>query len=135
AAQTAPTYKVGWFNIQSGKGEAPLPGHPSSFVENLNCTDPSQPLNAWGVGVIQAELKAKIGADPGVIALGVTEAWTCGSPDNVRNALGWPARTAEHNGLSLLARYGFAAPEQWIQLDTSSNVTPNDTKWTVRAVV
>ena len=135
AAQTAPTYKVGWFNIQSGKGEAPLPGHPSSFVENLNCTDPSQPLNAWGVGVIQAELKAKIGADPSVIALGVTEAWTCGSPDNVRNALGWPARTAEHNGLSLLARYGFAAPEQWIQLDTSSNVTPNDTKWTVRAVV
>jgi hypothetical protein len=51
AAQTAPTYKVGWFNIESGKGEAPLPAHPSSFVETLNCTDPTQPLNACGVGV------------------------------------------------------------------------------------
>jgi hypothetical protein len=31
--------------------EAPLPGRPSSFVETLNCTDPTQPLNACGVGV------------------------------------------------------------------------------------
>jgi hypothetical protein len=134
SAQSAPVYKVGWYNIQSGKGETPLPGHPAPFTENQNCTDPLHPLNAWGVGAIQAELRAKL-ADPDVIALGLAEAWLCGSPENVRLALGWPTRTAEHNGFALVSRYGFAAPEQWLQLDTSMNDNPKDTKWVVRAVV
>jgi hypothetical protein len=73
AADTA-SWKVAFFNIQSGKGEAPLPGHAAPFVENQNCVDASQPMNAWGVGFIQAELQARLNADPQVIALGLGEA-------------------------------------------------------------
>jgi hypothetical protein len=57
----------------------------------------------------------------------LAEAWRCGSPENVRRLLGWKARSAERNGTVLLARHGFAAPEQWLQLDTSLNTNPADT--------
>jgi hypothetical protein len=135
SAQTIPPYKVAWYNIQGGKGEASLPGHTAPFVENDNCTEPTQPLNAWGTGVVQAELRARVAEDPDVIALGLGESWNCASPDEVLGVLGWPARTAVHNGLTLLARYGFSGPEQWRQLETSLNTTPTDTKWVVRAPV
>jgi hypothetical protein len=130
-----PSYKVAWYNIKSGIGQEPLAGRPKTFVSNYNCTDPSQPLNAWGVGLIQAELRAKIANDPGVLALGLAEAWRCGSPANVGSVLGWSTRSAERNGLVILARHRFAGPEQWVQLDTSLNVNPADTKWVVRVPV
>jgi hypothetical protein len=136
AAQSAATYKVAWYNIKSGLGENPLAGHPAAgFVDNYNCTDPTQPLNAWGVGLVQAELRARVGNDPAVIAIGLAEAWRCGTLENVRKTLGWAARTTDRNGLGLVVRHGFAAPDQWIQLDTSLNTNPADTQWVVRAQV
>ena len=42
---------------------------------------------------------------------------------------------SEQNGVALVARYGFAGPEQWQQLDTSLNTTPDDTMWVLRVPV
>ncbi len=137
-AQSAPaTFKVGFYNIQSGKGEPGLPGRASLFVDSGNCTDPTQPLNGWGTGFIQQHLVTSLGADPQVVALGLTEAWStvCGSPENVRLALGWKARTSERNGIAMVARYGFAGGEQWQQLDTTLNANPADTMWVLRVPV
>ena len=50
-AAEPPSWNVAFYNIQSGKGEAPLPGRTAPFVENHNCTDPTQPMNAWGAEV------------------------------------------------------------------------------------
>jgi exonuclease III len=129
----APTWQVAFYNIQSGKGVPPLRGH-APFADNHNCSDTSQPMNAWGAGLIQAELRATL-ADPRAIAIGLAEAWRCGSPENVQRALGWAARTRERNGTALVARYGLAGAEEWIQLDTSRNLNPKDTMWVVRAAV
>ena len=130
------TLKVGFWNVRAGKGVAGLAGHAAPYVDTANCTDPSQPLNAWGTGAMQAEMRSAL-ADPSVIALGLAESWgnMCGSPENVRQALGWQSATGEQNGVALVARYGFAGPEQWQQLDTSLNTTPGDTMWIVRAPV
>src|SRR5581483_4056550 len=132
AQSEATTFKIAFYNIQSGKGAQPLPPNPPTFADTSNCTDASQPLNAWGHGVVQSELLAHVNNDPGIVALGIAEAWACAQPVNVRKALGWPAVAGERNGLSLVARYGFTGPEEWVQLDTSRNVTPNDTQWVVR---
>ena len=134
-AQTTPaTFKIAFFNIQGGKGEQPLPGVSCSFTENDNCTDPSQPMNAWGKGIVQAELKSKL-ADPSIIALGLAESWKCGAPAAVRSALGWAATSTSRNGVAIVARYGFAGPEQWLQLDTSRNENPSDTMWVLKVPV
>jgi hypothetical protein len=131
-----PVVKVAFFNIKSGKGQVGLSGHPVLFSDTTNCTDTSQPLNAWGVGAVQAAIGNAL-SDPSVVALGLAEAWTttCGSGEHVRQLLGWKAKTGEQNGITLLARYGFAGPEKWQQLDTSLNTTPSDTMWVVMAPV
>src|SRR5436190_6912524 len=135
-AQT-PTFKVAWYNIQSGKGAPALSGHTSTFVDTTNCTDTTKPLNAWAAGLVQSHLKNSVGADPKVVALGLGEAWatTCGSPENVRQALGWKSRTSEQNGVAMVAKYGFAGPEEWVQLDTTLNPNPADTMWVLRIPV
>lgn len=137
AAAATVHFKVATYNIQAGKGQPGLSGRPATFTNNMNCTDPSQPMNAWGVGLVQAALRRDIGADPSIIALALSESWetVCGSPEQVQATLGWAARTQGHNGIALLARYGFAGPEQWLQLDTSMNFNPSDTMWIVRAPV
>jgi hypothetical protein len=130
-----PTFKIAYYNIQGGKGEQPLPGRSCSFAESNNCTDPSLPMNAWGKGIVQAELRAKVGADPSVVALGLGESWLCGSPSAVRAALGWAAVSSSRNGVAIVARHGFAGPEQWLQLDTSRNENPSDTMWVLKVPV
>jgi hypothetical protein len=134
AAQT--TVKVAFWNIMSGKGVDALPGYPAPFVNTSNCTDATQPLNAWGVGASQTALQNAL-SDPSVVALGLAESWSsvCGSPEHVRQALGWAAHTSEQNGVSLVARYGVAGAEQWQQLDTSMNTNPGDTMWVLRVPV
>ena len=135
-AQTAPSsFKVAYYNIQSGKGEPAMSGHPVEFYDVVNCTDRTQPLNAWGIGLVQRHLVESVGKDPQVIALGLGEAWVCGSPENVRAALGWKSRSSERNGVAMVARYGFAGPEEWVQLDTSLNTNPADTMWVLRVPV
>ena len=128
------TVKVAFWNVKSGKGQIALPGHPALFADTTNCTSNTAPLNAWGVGQMQAEL-IKTLSDPTVVALGVAEAWLCATPDNIRTVLGWKAATSNQNGVALVARYGFAGSEQWQQLDTSLNVSPNDTMWVLRIPV
>lgn len=135
AQSSAPaSFKVAYYNIQSGMGTASLTGT-CPFERNTNCTDPSKPLNAWGRRVVQAELERAVGSDPGVIALGLSEAWNCASPDAVLKVLGWPEHAGNRNGVSLLARYGFAGPPEWVQLDTTLNANAADTMWIVRAPV
>ena len=119
AAGAASTAKIGFFNIQSGKGEQGLAGRAAPFIESTNCIDTTTPLNAWGVGFVQRELTAKLANDPSVIALGLAEAWICGTPENVRKALNWKAHTGELNGLGIVARHGFAGAATFFKLDTS----------------
>ena len=134
AQSPPPTFKVAFFNIQSGKGEPALPGRAQTFVDTTNCTDASQPMNAWGIGFVQAHLTQSIANDPRIVALGLAESWAsvCGSPEHVRRVLGWRARTSERNGVAMVARYGFVGGEEWVQLDTSLNSNPADTMWVLR---
>ena len=137
AAAQSSTFKLAWFNIQSGKGEPAMTGHPSTFSDVTNCTDTSKPLNAWGVGFVQQHLLKSVANDPKIVALGLAEAWAsvCGSPENVRRVLGWKSRTSERNGVAMVAKYGFAGGEEWVQLDTSLNPNPADTMWVLRIPV
>ena len=132
--QTAPTFKIAYYNIQSGMGTAALAGT-CPFERNANCTDRSKPLNAWGTGAVQAELERAVKHDPSIVALGLGEAWNCAKADAVLEVLGWKAHAGERNGISLLARHGFAGPAEWHQLDTTLNKNPADTMWVVRAPV
>src|SRR5512133_3834802 len=91
-----PTFKLAFYNIKSGFGQAALPGIPSTFADTPNCTNRTLPLNAWGVGTVQAELQ-KLASDPAVVSLGLAEAWTCATPAAVRAALGWNAVSSERN--------------------------------------
>ena len=60
-AQSAPpSFKVAWFNIQSGKGEPAMAGHLVRFSDTANCTDPTQPVNAWAIGMVQEHLTSSI---------------------------------------------------------------------------
>ena len=132
-AQSAPPHiKIAYWNIQSGFGQSGLPGTSCAFTEGANCTDASQPLNAWGMHVVQDTLAAAVKNDPAVVALGLSEAWACGTATAVQQFLGWKGRTSTRGGIGLVARYGFAGPEEWIQLDTSSNLNPADTKYALR---
>ena len=137
-AQGAPaSFKVAWFNIQSGKGEPGMAGHLVRFADTANCTDSTQPMNAWAIGMVQQHLTSSIGNDPKVVALGLAESWAsvCASPENVRRVLGWKSKTSERNGVAMVARYGFAGPEEWRQLDTTLNPNPADTMWVLRIPV
>jgi hypothetical protein len=131
-AQT--NFKVAYWNIQSGKGEPAIAGHTAHFADTTNCTDPSQPMNAWGIDFVQQELRTKIRDDVSIIALGLGEAWatTCANPNSVKNVLGWAAATESRNGTAVVARYGFAGTPQWQQL---TNTNPQETIWVVRTAV
>jgi hypothetical protein len=130
-----PSFRIAFWNIQSGFGERPLPGRPCPFTESSNCTDPSKPMNAWGREIVQDELVRTIRNDAAVVALGLAEAWTCGTPAAVQKVLGWKARATSKNGLSMVARHGFAGAEEWLQVDTTRNANPKDTKWVLRVPV
>jgi exonuclease III len=137
AQPLSPSFKVGFYNIQSGKGERGLRKGPVVFSDNTNCKDQSKPLNAWGIGFVQKHLVDSVGSDPDIIALGLAESWAsvCASPENVRKVLGWKARSSERNGVALVAKHGFDGPEEWVQLDTTLNTNKADTMWVLRRPV
>ena len=87
--------------------------------ETLNCTDPSKPLNAWGIGLPQAELR-HLRDDQAIVAFAVQEAWHCASPANINAELGFQAISQEREGTALGARYGFAAPPTYTKLSSNS---------------
>ena len=137
AQSASATFKVAYFNVQSGKGEPALPGRVASFVDTANCTDTTQPLNAWGTGFFQEHLVKSIKNDPKIVAMGLGESWpsVCASPENIRKVLGWKSKTSSQNGVAMVAKYGFVGAEEWVQLDTSLNTNPADTMWALRMTV
>jgi len=128
-------FKVAFYNIRSGQGIQGLAAHAMPFTANSNCDASQGPVNAWGAGVVQKELTRAVGSDQAVVALGLAEAWKCGSAKNVRAALGWKQDSGDHNGVALVARHGFARDPEWLQLDTTRNKNPRDTMWVVHGVV
>lgn len=117
-------FKVATWNIRSGMG---INGFTTTTwrSDTLNCTNPSQPMNAWGMGLPQAEL-AKVRADPEIVAMAIEEAWNCGSPSNVNGVLGFKSATPDRDGTALLARYGFASAVQYQQLNRGAWLVSGD---------
>ena len=114
---TAPTaFKVATWNIRSGMG---IRGFASTSwsSDTLNCTDSSKPMNAWGIGLPQAEL-ARIRGDQSIVALAVQEAWNCGTPANINSVLGFKDVSRTQNGAALLARYGFASAPSYLKVSS-----------------
>jgi hypothetical protein len=108
------TFKVATWNIRSGMGIAGF--KTTNWTSNtLNCTDRSQPLNAWGMGLPQAEL-AKVRDDRSIVAFAVQEAWNCGNPSNINGVLHFKTITDERNGTALAARYGFAKAPAYVNV-------------------
>lgn len=119
-AQKGPrTFKVATWNIRSGMGIRGF-STTSWSHETINCTDRSKPINAWGMGLPQAELE-KIKADPAIVALALQEAWNCGGPQNVNGVVGFKTASRELNGTALLARYGFSGPVKYEKIDDKAN--------------
>jgi exonuclease III len=127
-------FAVAFYNIRSGQGIVGLAGHPKPFATTDNCDPARGPVAAWGAGIVQKELAAAL-RDDSILALGLAEAWKCGSPRNVRDVLGWKQHSEERNGTALVARYGFARDPDWVQLDTARNKNPKDTMWVVHGAV
>jgi endonuclease/exonuclease/phosphatase family metal-dependent hydrolase len=109
------SFKVATWNIRSGMG---IRGFTTTTWDHttVNCTDRSKPLNAWGIGLPQAELE-RLRADQTIVAVAIQEAWYCGSPANVNSVLGFRTASQERNGVALLARHGFATPVVYHQID------------------
>jgi endonuclease/exonuclease/phosphatase family metal-dependent hydrolase len=112
-------FKVATWNIRSGMG---VRGFSSTTWDSdtLNCTDRSKKLNAWGIGLPQKELE-RIKDDPAIVALALQEAWHCGSPTNVNAVLKFKSPATEQEGVALLARYGFAAPPRFTEIDARNH--------------
>jgi endonuclease/exonuclease/phosphatase family metal-dependent hydrolase len=109
AAAPVRSFSVATWNVRSGMGIRGFQTRTWSH-DTLNCTDAKGPMNAWGKGLPQRELRA-MAADPTIVALAVQEAWNCGAPDNLRRVLGFRATTRERNGVAVLTRYGFTGAE------------------------
>jgi hypothetical protein len=77
-------------------------------------------MNAWGIGLPQKELE-RIKADRSIVVLALQEAWNCASAKNVNAVLQFKPPAAEQEGVSLLARYGFAAPPKFKELDPKNH--------------
>jgi hypothetical protein len=122
---SAATFKVATWNIRSGMG---IRGFATTgwSSDTLNCTDGSQPMNAWGIGLPQAEL-ARIRDDQAIVALAVQEAWNCGNPSNINSVLGFKDISRDRGGPALAARHGFASSPTFTQ------ITSED--WVVGALV
>src|SRR5439155_1396285 len=82
-AEQPRTFKLAFYNIRSGIGMQPLGRRPAPFAETVNCDPTAGAVNAWGAGIVQAELARSVKNDTLVIALGLAEAWNCGSPTHV----------------------------------------------------
>jgi endonuclease/exonuclease/phosphatase family metal-dependent hydrolase len=115
---TGTAFKVATWNIRSGMGIRGFNTTEWSH-ETTNCTDRSKPINAWAIGLPQAELE-HVAADPRIVAMAVQEAWNCASPAAINAILGFKTASREQEGVALLARYGFSGPLKFERIDSSS---------------
>lgn len=112
-----PTFKVATWNIRSGMG---ISGFRTTQWrdDTLNCSDPSQPMNAWGIGLPQRELQ-RLSADASIVALALQEAWNCASPEKVKEALGFETASRQQQGVALLTRFGTVGPMAYHRIDAA----------------
>jgi endonuclease/exonuclease/phosphatase family metal-dependent hydrolase len=118
-AQPAATFKVATWNLRGGSGVRGWKKTPPPFDSDTgNCTDPQQPLNAWGVGFTQRFLTRHIADDPDVVAFGAQEAWGCTDPINVAPVLtGWRSYYHGRAGVGLFARHGIRGSWDEFQIE------------------
>ncbi len=104
AGEASAGWKVAHWNVRGGWGKGGwLSGCP--FRPGSDCS-----TNAWGDGrgPLAQTLISKVRNDLSVVALTLNEAWVCATPDRIRALLGWSAVGPQRNGVSIIARYGFA---------------------------
>ncbi len=101
-------FKVAAWNLRGGSGAQGFADAPPFDSNTGNCTDPAQPLNAWGRGFTQQFLLSDVAADPAIVALGASESWGCAQGKNVNAVLGWKAFSRGYNGTTLYARHGIS---------------------------
>jgi exonuclease III len=108
-------FAVATWNVRAGHGTAGLRPNPPFDSNTKNCSDPTRPRNAWGVGAMQRVLQEEIAGDREVVAFGVQEAWgDCANVKNIAAELGWRTFVPERNGVGMIARHGIAgAWDQW----------------------
>jgi endonuclease/exonuclease/phosphatase family metal-dependent hydrolase len=113
------TFKVATWNVRGGSGEKGWTKTPPPFESDTgNCTDPTQPLNAWGVGFTQQFITEQVANDPAVVAFGAQEAWGCAEPDHVAALLtGWKSYDEGRAGVGLFARYGITGTWDKFQIE------------------
>jgi len=116
---TGTAFKVATWNIRSGMGVRGFNTTEWSH-ETTNCTDRSKPINAWAIGLPQAQLE-HVAADTSIVAMAVQEAWNCASPAAINAVLGFKTASREQEGVALLARYGFSGPPKYERIDPVSN--------------
>ena len=125
------TFKLAYYNIQSGLGARASPGHASSFVRTkLHRPDPADECVGRGngaAGTDRANRKGSAGSLPWASA----KRGLARPPNGSCQCLG-EGSVDDANGVAMLTRYGFAGPEIWQQLDTTQNENPADTKWVLR---
>jgi hypothetical protein len=121
---TPRTFKVATWNIRSGKG---IRGFTTTSwsSDTANCTDHSQPLNAWGIGLTQAAL-GKVRDDQSVVAMALQEAWFCGSPQNVQAVVGFKTASTDRNGTGFLARYGLSGAMKYLDIGGAQTLIGGD---------
>jgi len=114
-------FRIATWNIRSGEGRCPI-GAICPFTDSTqNCGATTAPMNAWGHGIPQAQLRA-LDQDSSVLAIGLQESWGCGAPDAVRRALGWDYASASFNGTALVARFGIAGVLQSHELSPAGQL-------------
>jgi len=109
-ADTRPAFKVATWNLRGGSGQKGWKKTPPPFESDTgNCTDPTRPLNAWGVGFTQQFITEQIANDPAVVAFGAQESWGCTKPSNIAPLLpGWKSHNYGRAGVGLFARHGIS---------------------------
>jgi endonuclease/exonuclease/phosphatase family metal-dependent hydrolase len=111
--------KLATWNIRSGMGIRGFTTRSWSH-ETLNCHDHSQPLNAWGIGLPQAQLE-RLAADQAIVAVAIQEAWNCASPTAINAILGFKSVSRQEEGVTLLARHGLSGAFKYHRIDVPSN--------------
>ena len=121
-SQRSPTgvaFKVATWNIRSGMGIRGF-GTTSWSHDTVNCNDRSKPVNAWGIGLPQAQLE-RLAGDPEIVAVAFQEAWNCASTEAINAILGFKGVSRELEGVALVARYGFAGALKYERIDAAAN--------------
>ena len=124
---TGTAFKVATWNIRSGMGIRGFNTTEWSH-ETTNCTDRSKPINAWAIGLPQAELE-RIAADSGIVAMAVQEAWNCASTSAINSILGFKSVSREFEGVALRLRLQLLRERERITAKTALRIGKANTRF------